>query len=297
MLANGATLGERRLMLKQPVTRGDRCVLEFGDLYFEVTQGVGGRVTSARFGSHEILSPASVHPLHFGSTFWTSPQSDWSWPPVAEVDSAVYEVTSDESSFSLLGPRVSAPAHPAVDQIRVRKTFRADPEHQAIRVEYAISNEGARPTRLAPWEITRVAGGGLTFYASDGEPATSGPFPLTPTTRAGGALWFQHEDGFAETKQCNAGKGWIAHATQQGALLIKVFANLTLAEAAPGEGEIEIYSNTRYVEVENQGAYAEIPPGGISNWTVCWYLRKLPPSIALRSGSAALLSFVTATIQ
>lgn len=284
-------------MQKQPLAHAERCVLELGDLVLELTGGVGGRVTSLRLGGDEILSQASVNALNFGSTFWTSPQAAWSWPPVPEVDSDPYELECANEACRLTSRRVSAPAHPAVHGIRIEKGFRSDRSRQRIIAEYAIVNEGPAATRLAPWEITRVPADGLTFYASDEAPQSGGPFPLTPVTLAGGAYWFQHHEGFAETKLCSDAKGWIAHVTKQRVLLLKQFQDLRPAEAAPGEGEIEIYSNLRYVEVENQGPYREIPPGGSSRWTVHWYVRRLPSDIAVTPGSPELLSFVTALLE
>jgi hypothetical protein len=51
------------------------------------------------------------------------------------------------------------------------------------------------------------------------------------------------------------------------------------------------------VEVENQGAISDIPAGGMSSWTVRWYVRTLPSTITAMPGDAALVAFVTQTIQ
>ncbi len=284
-------------MQEQPLAHADRCVLELGELALELTRGVGGRVTSLRLGAEELLCPASVHELHFGSTFWTSPQSDWSWPPVPEVDSEAYDMECERGVCRLTSRRVSAPAHPVVDGVRIRKTFRVEPERNSLACEYAILNEGQRPKRLAPWEITRVAAGGLTFYASDEAPRSSGPFPITPVQHALGSYWFQHQEGFPKTKLCSDGQGWIAHVSKQRTLLLKRFEDVIPGEAAPGEGEIEIYSDLRYVEVENQGAYRDIPPGGLMSWTVRWYVRRVPSDIAVSAGSRELLAYVCAIIE
>jgi hypothetical protein len=45
------------------------------------------------------------------------------------------------------------------------------------------------------------------------------------------------------------------------------------------------------VEVEQQGAYAELAPGASSAWTVHWFLRKLPVELDAAPGSTALASF------
>ena len=65
----------------------------------------------------------------------------------------------------------------------------ADAAEQALIVKYTIVNQGASARRLAPWEITRVAPGGLTFYASDSAP-TGDRKPATMT--AAGCVWIEH---------------------------------------------------------------------------------------------------------
>ena len=66
--------------------------------------------------------------------------------------------------------------------------------------------------------------------------------------------------------------------------------------AAPGEGEIELFTNGMYVEVEQQGALAAIPPGGGVTWTVRWKLRRVPGGTTVAPGNADLVSFATTTL-
>jgi hypothetical protein len=286
-------------MLKGPIARGNKCVLEFGDLYFEVATETAGRVTSARIGRAELLIGPSVDASNYGSTFWTSPQADWSWPPLAEMDSAPFAYSEGEASCTLVGPQVKAPAHPNVDQLRLSKTFAADFAKRAVSITYTIENQGTLGKRVAPWEITRVAGGGLTFYASD-SPALAGALPLLTTSSAAGCHWFKHTPGLPESKLFGDGEGWIAHVTPQNLVLIKTFPDIRPGQAATAEAEIEIYSAPsakNYVEVENQGAISDIPAGGAMEWTVRWYVRMLPPTIRATVGNADLVSFVKETIR
>ncbi|MGC4095034.1 MAG: hypothetical protein QM756_45370 [Polyangiaceae bacterium] len=295
--------GTGAVMLDGLVARGDFCVLEFGGIYFEVNWKLGGRVTSAKVGQNELLTGPALNAVNFGSTFWTSPQSDWSWPPVAEVDSGLYSASVDAISCTLVGP-VVASSTPAVNGIRVTKKFSADFEKQAIVAEYTLTNTTGAAKKLAPWEITRVAAGGLTFYASDSAPMQAGTRPLLPTSHAHGVYWFRHDESTPKDGKLNSdGKGWVAHVTPQNAVLIKTFPDIQPSEAAAGEAEIEIYANAHaaaanaYVEVENQGAYTEVRPGGQLSWTVRWYLRALPPNIFATPGNPDLVAFVTQAIQ
>jgi hypothetical protein len=199
----------------------------------------------------------------------------------------------------LTGPKISATAHPNVDGLSLTKKFSADFAKQAVSIQYTIKNQGTVSKRVAPWEITRVAGGGLTFYATDSAP-TAGTMPLLSTTSGAGCQWFKHTSSVVESKLFADGKGWIAHVTSQNLILIKSFPNIMQSQAASGEAEIEIYASPlakNYVEVENQGAISDIPAGGTLDWTVRWYVRALPSTILAMPGNQALVDFVTQTIQ
>jgi hypothetical protein len=84
-------------------------------------------------------------------------------------------------------------------------------------------------------------------------------------------------------------EGWLAHLGGD-LLLVKVFVDVPRERQAPGEAEIEIYvhGSGRFVEVEQQGEYAELAPGERSSWRVTWLLRKLPSNVPGRPGEALL---------
>jgi hypothetical protein len=215
------------------------------------------------------------------------------------MDTAAFTPTNDETSCTLTGPKISAATHPNVDGLSVTKKFTADFAKQAVSIQYTIKNQGAASKRVAPWEITRVVGGGLTFFATDAAP-TAGTMPLLPTTSGAGCLWFKHTTSILESKLFADGKGWIAHVTPQNAILVKSFPDIVQAEAASGEAEIEVYASPvakNYVEVENQGAISDIRAGGMLNWTVRWYVRTLPSTVTATPCNQALVDFVTQTIQ
>lgn len=295
-------------MLKGPLVRESKCVWEFGDVFFQVDPAIGGRVTSARIGATELLVTPAMHAMNYGSTFWTSPQSDWSWPPLAEIDTAPYVpmAVDAEAACTMTGSKVNAAARANVHEVSVSKKFSADFARQALVVEYTIHNQGTAMKRLAPWEITRVAPDGLTFYGADTPPfvpAMLAPVPPTlPVTNAEGCFWFKYDASVTHNaKLYGDGKGWIAHVTPQNLLLVKTFTDVQPAQFAPREAEIEIYASNnatgRYVEVENQGAHADVAPGQTLSWTVRWYLRALPANVMATAGNPALVQFVQQTIQ
>ncbi len=173
----------------------------------------------------------------------------------------------------------------------------ADPAHGAVRQTFTIHNRGSEPVAAAPWQITRVAAGGLTFF-----PTGMGTFaPSNLTVReALGITWYpfdaaevtQHHKLFAD-----GAEGWLAH-VDRDALLLKTFAAVPRSLQAPGEAQIEIYASPahNYVEVEPQGAYETIAPGAASNWHVSWLVRKLPRDIVASLGSAQLVAYVRSLV-
>jgi hypothetical protein len=278
-----------------PIEREGRYVFEFGSTSLKIDPLVGARVISLACAGTELLTGPDVDPLNYGSTFWPSPQADWVWPPIAEIDSGPYRGTVSGSSLSLssaVGVRNGL-------SLSVTKKFTPDVAREALRIEYSIKNEGTAPQRVAPWEITRVFPNGLTFYPTGSAPVAHGP-PLPATVEAAGHTWFPYDAAAVTGDQklfADGAGGWLAHVAGD-VLLVKTFADTPPAAQAPGEAEIEIYANAAktYVEVEQQGPYIALEPGESSTWLVTWYVRKLPPTLGPRVGSTDLLAFVTQTI-
>ena len=220
-----------------------------------------------------------VSPDSFGSTFWTSPQREWNWPPVAEYDRMPYDAEAGESL--VMTSQVSERM-----KYRIRKTFTPVDSDHSIAVTYTIKNESGETRKVAPWEITRVPNDGVIFFDAPLEGIT--PAGLLNFTSAYGLSWYMADEA-AQNRKVNAdGKGWLAYCAK-GLLLVKRFQDLDASQPAPDEAEIQVYVNMRktYIEIESQGAYTELKPGEELQWTVRWYL--LPydgaaePSEALKS--------------
>ncbi|MBV9950238.1 MAG: hypothetical protein JOZ69_25580, partial [Myxococcales bacterium] len=146
------------------------------------------------------------------------------------------------------------------------------------------------PRAFAPWEVTRVCAGGLTFFPT-GSPS-SGRLQLDERPAA---TWYQHEPDalpIAGHKAFADGKGGILAHAAGGLVYVKIFPEIAADEQAPGERPIEIYACPRYVELEVQGPYRRIASGASLEWSVTWYLRALPPGIDVSAGSEGLFSFV-----
>ena len=90
-----------------------------------------------------------------------------------------------------------------------------------------------------------------------------------------------------DSKAFADGTGWIAQVTPERLLYLVSYPDFEPAAAAPGEAEIELYTNSSdvYVEFEQQGALAVIAPGESMTWTVRWKLRRLPGGTTVAAGT------------
>ena len=237
------------------------------DLSMTVDAQHGGRILSFKLGDAEILNQGTM-PNSFGSTFWTSPQAEWRWPPVPEIDTQPYGAEVKDGALVLTGEKSERFGY------RIRKRFEADPKDGAIVVTYTIVNESDQAKTVAPWEISRVANEGVVFFdAPAAEPANH--MVGLPFTFSNGTAWYVMDEAAVNRKVNADGHGWLAYSAN-GLMLYKTFDDIDAAQAAPGEAEIQVYVNVgkTYVELEGQGAYTTLQPGESLDWTVRWYLRK-----------------------
>ena len=239
--------------------------LKNGHLSMTIDAAKGGKILSFKYDDREIISQLRW-PEAFGSTFWTSPQKEWNWPPVKEFDKNPYTVEQDGATL-----RMTSEVSERL-KCRVGKTFTIDEKDGAIVITYTITNEGDEPRSVAPWEVTRVQNeGGLIFF--DAPVDGIWPAGLMDFKAQHGLAWYQ-TDETNENRKVNAdGKGWLAYCAK-GLLLVKRFDDLTPEQPAPGEAEIQVYVNRgkAHIELESQGAYQLLQPKESLSWTVRWYL-------------------------
>lgn len=238
--------------------------IQAGDLTMTIDSN-GGKILSFKYKDAESISQLRF-PEAFGSTFWTSPQKEWYWPPIPEYDKQPYTVEEKGTSL-VMKSKVSPRLH-----FSITKEFSVDPKDDAIVINYTITNEGDAARKVAPWEITRVQNdNGLIFFDADVNKIT--PAGLMNFKAEYGAVWYQ-TDITNENRKINAdGKGWLAY-YHNGLLLVKKFQDLDATQPAPDEAEIQVYVNRgkAHIELESQGAYTELEPGKSLTWTVRWYL-------------------------
>ena len=265
---NGATITN---------TEDSKYCIAYGDAAMTVDAAFGGRILSFTLGSREVISQFKM-PNAFGSTFWTSPQKEWNWPPVKEYDSLPYEASVEGGSLLLKGG-VSRFGY------SVGKKFSVDPKDGAFVVEYTIYNESGEVRSVAPWEITRVPSDGEVFFDAPVSGIT--PEGLMDFKEECGLSWYSFDEAEQNRKVNADGKGWLAYANG-GLLLVKKFPDLAPSEPAPGEAEVQVYVNRghNYTELESQGAYVELKDGESVSYTVRWYLLPVEES-ASREALAA----------
>jgi hypothetical protein len=256
----------------------------------EVDPAVGGRVSSLKLGTSEFLY-VNKNQNNWGSTFWPSPQNGWptySNPKV--LDRNAYTGGPQGSRLTLSSGK------DAETQLTFVKRFSADDLDTSITVTLVMRNNGPGTKSWAPWQITRVQPGGLSFFPK-GPGGIKGNL-ASQAKEVNGWIWF---DLAAATlpggmpKFFADGGGWVAHVDKTGLLLLETFPDIAAAQAAPEEAEIEIYADPGklYMEVEHQGAYAPIPAGDSTAWTTRWYLRQLPAGIPRTAGNPALMAYVS----
>ena len=265
----------------QPVERAGKYVLEGGAFSLELDPAHGARITRLALAGQNLLTGPEVDALNYGSTFWPSPQQRWNWPPVPELDSDAYTVQVEGDSL-VCTSKAGMRAKVSVVK-RVRASAAAD-----VELVYSLKNEDSVPASWAPWEVTRVAAGGLSFFPS-GERVVNAQLPVVSQASA---TWYKHDAakvGAGLKLTADAADGFLAHVAGR-TLFVKQFMDVPAAQQAPApEAEIAIYAATGYVELEPQGAYTTLMPGESLNWRVRWRLAEVPQDVAIEVGSSKLL--------
>lgn len=236
-----------------------------GNASITVNANEGGKIMSLKCGDNEVLNQGRF-PNSYGSTFWTSPQKEWNWPPVAEIDRLPY-LAYEFGDKIVLASKLSAKI-----PMRIIKTIYAGKEEGSFVIEYMIKNESGSERKVSPWEISRVKSKGLVFFEA---PVSSiWPDNLMKFNSAYGLSWYTF-DVEKQNRKVNTteGNGWLGYAGND-VLLVKRFQDLKLGQPAPDEAEIQVYVNLgdSYTEIESQGAYTTLQPGETLTWTVKWFV-------------------------
>jgi hypothetical protein len=256
------------------------CTLSWGSYDFAVDAAHGARVVTFSLAGTNILLTQAAGAAEFGATFWPSPQSAWNWPPIAAIDTSAYTATIQNDVLVLTSAAFTiATGDP---EMTIEKRFSVNSGSNVVTIVYSFHNQGTTAVSLAPWEITRVAAGGLTFFPNPaGGPAPrtcSGTFPMPTTSDDESYTFFADLSSTGQTKLCAEGgpKGYEAQLSGD-LLLVQAWTDVPDAAEAAGEGQDEFYTDPSftYEEVENQGPYASLAAGSSTQWIVRWTLAKV----------------------
>jgi hypothetical protein len=263
------------------VVRQHNYRIEQGELALELDPSDGGRVVEFSLGGagarHNALVTRAESARSYGSSFWPSPQSDWKWPPPAELDVLPWQVVIEGRLLRATSGSNAALALSAEQRIELL------PEQRAARIDYRLTNHGSAARKVAAWQNSRVRPRGLTFFPSTGGSLPQSKFALAPSA---GVIWFAHQ-GEAETRTgklfADGEEGWLAH-VDGDLLFVKIFPAVPAERQAPGEAEVEIYVDPggAFVEVEQQGPYEAVASGASLDWQCYWLLERLEPGLVVQ---------------
>ena len=263
--------------------------IRMDNLALEINPEAGGLITVLMIDGANFLTGKDVHPDFWGSTFWPSPQHDWGNTPPPELDHQPYAVSIENNRVTLISQKAAKLGYV------VTKEISGDEPSRSFTIRYTITNGSDQPRRVAPWEVTRVHPGGLTFYPKGIDNRWGNIADLAQDRE--GITWFLHQKTAYPSLHnkffSDGSEGWLAQ-VKDGILFVKKFPEITADEAAPSEAEIEVYTNQAgtYVEIEQQGRLQELQPGASLTWEVSWFLRRLPDGLKPDVGNQELVAYV-----
>lgn len=237
------------------------------DVTFQIASS-GARILDLRYRGTPLMHPPH-DPARYGSTFWPSPQSVWKWPPMEALHKGQYRINAGDVSVEAVSDRDPQTG------LRAIKRFSRGPVLDSVRMLYTLENAGAAHAKWAPWEITQLLPGGLVFFPGSVDPSRNkNNFVVPDFEEHHGVLWRNvgAPPGSATGLAIGtSSEGWIAYA-RDCVLMMKVFEVVPQERHAPGEGQVELFfdGDGAFWEMEVQGAYEEIPPGGRIEMEVVW---------------------------
>jgi len=242
--------------------------LEFGDLKIQVEPSIGGRLASLEYqGTQMIETERDAEHLHWGSTAWPSPQSQWDWPSPTKMDQGNYEVKISEPTMLLLESEPNAYLG-----LTIKKRYHLrDP--RTMDITYQFFNEKDTTIKVGIWENTRVDYSGQISWATDKDlkASISNMSEVADETRL--VLQGQNEK---EKLFINSDQGWVAY-KKDDVELKKTFPIVDQKSIAKNQAQIEINIDPKngFAEIAEHGPYEELGPGGVATFRIRWNLKTL----------------------
>jgi len=276
---------------------GNKYLITQGQAQLEINASSAGRISSLKVNGQEmLLTQDKGANSMWGSVLWSSPQSEWSWPPIATLDSAAYKVTVDNNRLVFTSKTDPATGYQFV------KSYGINTEKKCLSIIYSIYNHAAVEKNVAGWEVTRLPTSGTVFFPQGNTESSSGIFYALPVDRVDDITWATYENQKIfpnHQKLMTDGKeGWLAYANN-GRLLVKEFADVPVELMVAGEGEIELFANVEktYWEMDEQGVMTKLAPGEHLDWEVLWHARSLPADMKIANGNKELVDFVRGVLS
>lgn len=268
--------------------------LTSGNAKLSVDPQAGARIVSLTLDGFEFLTGPEVMKGSYGSTFWPSPQSEWTWPPPEVLDGRPFSAAGKGDTVMLVSGRDERTG------LQVEKAFAAG-KRGSFNILYTMVNATDTAKKEAPWEITRVRKDGLFFFPVGSNPLGKKYFHPVPLSVVDGVAWYNDGAGRPSNNLLTTAvgtEGWAAFAID-GKLFLKKFPNVDRKDIAPGEGDVILYVSKEadYVEFEIQGKYASLGPGERTTWPVEWIVVDIPKNIDVVSGNSLLVDFARKIVR
>jgi len=277
--------------------KGNIYTLTQGSTRLEINAGIAGRISSLKIdGTEMLLTPDKAGNAIWGSVFWSSPQSEWSWPPIHLLDSAPYQVSVTDERIVFTSKVDPTTGYQFV------KSYGINTEKNCVSIIYSIYNHSNVEKNVAGWEVTRFPPTGMAFFPQGNTESSSGIFYPLVVEHVGEMTWatYKRENILQNHhKLMTDGKeGWVAYTTA-GKIFIKEFADVPVELIVSGEGEIELFANVEktFWEIDQQGVMTKLAPGEHLDWEVRWHTRSLPNDIPARVGSEDLVNYVRGVLS
>ena len=264
--------------------------ITIGNTELEIDTQTGARISSLKLDGNNFLTGKNVHSKYWGSSLWPSPQEDWGGNLPPELDEQPYSVRVENNVIKMISRKDSTFGYV------FSKEIYGDLKKKSFRIKYSISNQSNQVRHVAPWEVTRVNTKGFAFYPK-GISNRRGNLAQFAHDDDDGITWFVYDEEKIPAKHnkffADGSEGWVAQVNED-MVFIKKFSDISPEDAAPGEAEIEVYTdpNKSYVEIEQQGVYRRLSAGDSLVWEVKWFLRKIPDNIPREAGNPLLVSYV-----
>jgi hypothetical protein len=263
-----------------------------GQTKLEISANIAGRMSSLKVDGFELLLTADkASNTVWGSTFWTSPQSEWNWPPIDLLDEAAYSVSVADNRIVFTSKTDPQTGYQFI------KSYGINAEKKCISIIYSIYNNSNVEKNVAGWEVTRLLPTGMIFFPQGNTESNSGIFYPLAVEHVGDITWAKYQPHNLlqnHHKHMTDGKeGWVAY-VNGGKLLVKEFTDVPVELIVAGEGEIELFANVEktYWEVDQQGVMTKLAPGEHLDWEVRWHTRSLPKNVPATLGSNELVNYV-----